>query len=106
VIQDRPYYYRLDPDTHKPIPVSADEIGEVLKDREGRQVARDQVGGLLVSTIFLGVDHGIHRQTPALFETMVFGLKDDRGYTRRYATWDEAVKGHAEVLAEVRKEHE
>lgn len=50
-----------------------------------------------VSTVFLGLDHSMGRSNqPILFETMIFGGPFD-GYQRRYATWEEAEKGHAEA---------
>lgn len=33
------------------------------------QIAKDTIGGVLISTVFLGVDHGFHG-TPILYETM------------------------------------
>ena len=69
-----------------------------------RVVGRTIVGGSEVSTVFLGIDHGFTSSgPPILFETMVFGGKHD-DYTMRYATWEEAEKGHAEVVAMVRGE--
>jgi len=73
------------------------------------------VAGCFVSTVFLGVDHNFSGDgPPILFETMVFGGEPTeihyRGvnsgfedYTRRYATYGEAHKGHWEVVDEVKK---
>lgn len=36
-------------------------------------------------------------ETPLLFETMIFGGKND-GFTKRYATWEEAERGHTEAV--------
>lgn len=70
--------------------------------------------GTWVSTIFLGIDHshlrffGLrHPHVPILFETMVFphpDAKRDEGRGEdidqdRYSTWDEAEKGHVEMVA-------
>lgn len=71
-----------------------------------RTVARTDVNTLLISTVFLAIDHSFGGGTPVLFETMVF---DDYGEferldystTRRYHTWDEAVEGHNEVVADI-----
>ena len=59
----------------------------------GRQADRDTVAGSVVSTVFLGLDHG-HNAVPILFETLVFGGQLD-GNGERYSTYDEAVAGHA-----------
>ena len=58
-----------------------------------RKVCRDQVGEYDVSTVFLGLDHNYGGNGPPLiFETMVFG--DDELDVERYATWNEAERGH------------
>ena len=49
-----------------------------------------------VSTVFLGMNHAFDLGTPLLFETMIFGGKED-GYCERYTTWEEAEKGHLEA---------
>ena len=54
-----------------------------------------------VSTVFLGLDHSFSNEgPPLLFETMVFGGVCDENM-RRYATWDEAVAGHEEMIDDV-----
>lgn len=65
---------------------------------------------LLVSTVFLAIDHSFGTGPPLLFETMVF-LNETRpydkgGYQNRYTTWAEAEKGHAEVVAELTRDLE
>lgn len=67
-------------------------------EKADRTVLRDTCGGVLVSTVFLGVDHGFGTGKPVLFETMIFGgpLADSQW---RYHTWDEAVCGHVMALA-------
>lgn len=63
----------------------------------GRVVGRDDVGGVGVSTVMLGLDHGWGGRGPLLFETMIFGGPHD-GYQDRYATHAEAVAGHAAAV--------
>lgn len=65
-----------------------------------RRVAKDWVNGMLVSTVFLGLDHNWGGGTPLLFETMVFpeGSCDER-YMERYETWEEAEVGHGRAIA-------
>lgn len=51
-----------------------------------------------VSTVWLGIDHGWHRDgPPVIFETMVFGGELD-GDMWRYSTRQEAVDGHANAV--------
>jgi len=89
--------------------------GEWLeKNNHRRQVARNRIGGILVSTVFLTVDHNYTRLMrdaaeeahPILFETMVFNdygsLDDDPLLFGRYETREEALAGHKRILATVR----
>lgn len=95
---------------------------------EDRHVAEENFFGLWVSTVFLGIDHNhTGRGPPILFETMVFvefeepetreiefegytytytfdaeSLEDEFGVWR-YATWEEAEKGHKEMLNAIRR---
>lgn len=64
-----------------------------------RQIARDELAnGVLVSTVFLGLDHAYHSTPPILFETMIFGGEHDQ-FQDRYVTRDEAIEGHAKAVA-------
>jgi len=57
---------------------------------------------VFVSTVFLGLDHNfMGKGPPIVFETMVFGGPFNHTMWR-YATWDEAVKGHEELVKMVR----
>jgi hypothetical protein len=55
--------------------------------------------GNLLSTVFLGFDHGYRSNQPVLFETMLFleGSWSDQE-CHRYCTYEEALKGHNEML--------
>lgn len=59
---------------------------------ENKVVAKDEINGVRISTVFLGMDHGFHGE-PLLFETMIFGGEHDM-YQERYSTYDQAEKGH------------
>lgn len=70
-----------------------------------RQVALDELPtGIVVSTVFLGLDHG-YGGAPLLFETMVFGGRHSKDpyseEVHRYTTWDEAVAGHWDVVVRI-----
>jgi hypothetical protein len=99
----------LDED-HKVVPltlaqVAAGEFDEFHAQVDRRRVGRDIVNGLLVSTVFLCIDHGFGG-TPKWFETMIFrGENLDNSvddWQWRYETWDEAVEGHKAVVELVR----
>lgn len=56
--------------------------------------------GKYISTVFLGLDHNFGSGPPLLFETMVFSEDEgDELDCQRYPTWDEAVKGHEEMVS-------
>lgn len=99
----RPHLYILD--GHTPVGVydvlewaNFFEFGD-----ERRIVKQDTIeGGAWVSTVFLGLDHGMAWRPgskPLLFETMVFrGEEILHEYTQRYATWVGAEHGHAKTV--------
>ena len=62
-------------------------------------IASDLLGGYIISTVWLGIDHGTVNKH-MIFETMVFEthkpLPIDK-YTRRYSTEEEAKAGHSET---------
>ncbi len=69
-----------------------------------RRIRVDELGKWMVSTVWLGLDHGElngHRQ---IFETMVFHEEADDGeghLTQRYATEAEARDGHADIVSKL-----
>lgn len=81
-------------------PVPAADVYEWARWYEAakRVVAQTKVGTVLVSTVFLGLDHGFSGDEPLLFETMVFGGPLD-GECLRYSNWQQAEDGHAEMVA-------
>lgn len=58
-------------------------------------------GTIMVSTVFLGLNHNWGSGPPILFETLVFGSVLD-GEMDRYFTRDEAFRGHLAMCARVR----
>lgn len=57
---------------------------------------------VLVSTVFLGLDHNFGGSLPMLFETVVFGGPHNMEM-RRYSTWVEAEKGHEATVNRLEK---
>jgi hypothetical protein len=77
---------------------------ECMESRE-RIVARTEFAcGVLVSTVFLGLDHRFGRKGPPLvFETMVFELAESGSSDeQRYSSWDDAETGHKAVVRRVK----
>lgn len=67
----------------------------------GCRVARTEIDGVVVSTVFLGLDHRfLGGSPPLLFESMAFGGVLDQEQDR-YSTWIEAKVGHAAMCARV-----
>jgi len=92
--------YILDKD-HNLIEADLEMWSRFFEDMKNRRVGRDEVNGKTVSTVFLGLDHNFSETgEPLLFETMIFGGDGEECY--RYSTWDEALKGHNEIVAKLR----
>lgn len=89
--------YKLDGHT----PVLCEDLMEWARwfEKADRKVARTELSDVSVSTVFLSLNHSYEPGgQPILFETMIFGGEHD-GYCERYATWDEAIKGHEFAVA-------
>lgn len=80
-----------------------------LEENRARKIVKQEtVGEYWISTVFLGLNHNYGPSgPPLLFETMVFDKERDKpgGWTEhycdRYSTWDEAMAGHAHIVAYV-----
>ena len=59
----------------------------------GFRVDKTERGGVCVSTVFLGLDHGGDGGPPVLWETIVFGGEHDQD-CERYTSQKEAEQGH------------
>jgi hypothetical protein len=78
--------------------------GLLRDDRAYAQLCDDDVNGVRVSTVWLGIDVGakIDGRVPRIFETAIFDRAGHVTQTRSYCTEPEARKGHAEALDYVR----
>lgn len=72
---------------------------------EKRRIGRDNIGRLLVSTVFLGLDHGYYGDI-LLFETMIFNGDGEELYQDRYTTYKDALEQHEEIVKTLMKKHE
>jgi hypothetical protein len=83
-------------------PISMEGWMHLVGQAEYKRVASTVIpeSDVWVSTVWLGIDHGFHfldeRHAPLIFETMVFGGKDE--IMDRYSTEDEAREGHVRVV--------
>jgi hypothetical protein len=69
-----------------------------LRREIGNKIKRDIVGDFLVSTIWLGMNHAFMSDKIEIFETMVFLNFPKDIYCQRYATKEDAIKGHNKIV--------
>lgn len=95
-------YYKLDAQGNH-VACDVTEWARWFEDEDARIIARNHIwDDMLVSTIFLGIDHGFGRGDEVLYETMIFDQGAGRSrelYQKRYSTREEAIKGHREAIA-------
>jgi hypothetical protein len=84
-----------------PVPCSDILQWENWFEKADRHVAKDTIGNVEVSTVFIGIDQAFDAGPPLLFETMVFNGPLDQE-CERYSTWDEAEAGHKAMLERVK----
>lgn len=76
------------------IPASVEQWAESFNDRENRIVEQNHIGEILISTVFLGLDHSWNAgDPPMIFETMIFEGKYDE-YQERCSSYKQALKMH------------
>ena len=64
---------------------------------EEKQLRNTVIGGVRISTVFLGLDHSFGEGKPVLWETMIFGGDHD-GYMQRYVERRDAIAGHVTAV--------
>ena len=62
--------------------------------KENQIVKKTEIGKILISTVFLGVNHNYSGGEPILFETMIFNDDTEYEYQERYSTYQKALEGH------------
>lgn len=97
-------WYILD-NNNKPVAKPVLEAAKWLENNPSRKtVKRDKIGSILVSTVFLGLDHAWDSDIPVLWETMIFGGEHDQ-YQERYTSYEDALEGHKKALTLITKEN-
>jgi hypothetical protein len=66
-----------------------------------RHVAKEILGDVRISTVFLGLDHSFTGGDPILWETMVFGGEFDGEQNRCSGTRKDAQEMHKKMVATV-----
>ena len=86
----------------KPIVAPSTVVWTKWLEKENRYVANDEIGGIQISTAFLGINYAFSKKDePLLFETLIKGGPLD-GHTWRYSTWEQAEEGHAAAIKRVK----
>lgn len=91
-------FWILDTDGKTPIQVDSLEWAKWYA-TSNRLLKKDQIGKYLVSTVFLGIDHGSWPEggLPVLWETMIFNYKGGE-LVERYTSHDDALRGHKDAV--------
>jgi len=85
----------------EPKPAELMEWARWYENSKDRRVAKDEIGAIMVSTMFLGLNHQYGDGPPLLFETMIFGGPHDQ-YQERCSTWEQAEEMHRVAVELVR----
>jgi len=93
-------HYILDQNS---LPIEADFITWARWfETANRTLEKTEVGDVIISTVFLGLDHSFSETThPILYETMIFGGPLDE-FQWRYSNRESALLGHARAVAKVK----
>lgn len=83
-------------------PMSLIEWATKFEDPATHRVEWDDVDGVTISTVWLGLDHQWGHGPPLIFETMIFGGMLDE-FQARYSTIEQARDGHATAVRSVRE---
>jgi hypothetical protein len=69
-----------------------------------RVLRQTKMGPVLVSTVFLSIDHNFGRQgAPILWETMIFDFPKLNDYMERYRSREAALRGHELALERLKE---
>ena len=97
---ERPLYYKLKGRKVRPVWDIAEWVPYF--ETADRILQQEKIGTTVVSTVFLGIDHGYMGGPPLLFETMVFGGPLDQEQVR-CSTYDEAEEQHEDMVKRVKE---
>lgn len=78
------------------------QVERLLADPEYKIVKRTELGDVVVSTVWLGIDHRFGNGPPLIFETMIFGGEHDNDQWH-YATEAEAEAHHDALVTALRE---
>lgn len=98
IMNNRDIFYLLHPETKRPLKTDVATWTKWLEEAN-RLVDETIIGSdIFISTTFLGIAYSFDQEDrPLLFATIVNGGAMS-GHANHYATWDEAVSGHHEIV--------
>jgi len=80
-------------------PISVEQWAALFEDKGYQVVRQTRIGEVMISTVWLGIDHGFgYSEWPIIFETMTFGAGDEEQY--RYHSEAEALEGHEQLVVQ------
>ena len=79
-------------------PYQVDLVNMDFEKLESQKIVKTyEFDDILVSTVFLGLKHGVLDGKPVLFETMIFG-GEHSDIQWRYTSYDDAVASHNRIV--------
>lgn len=93
-------FYKLD-ENKNVVPATMKEANDMIGNHDKSIVKQETINGYFISIVFLAIDHNyLFEGAPIVFETMICDESTEiwKDYQKRYATWDEAVKGHERAV--------
>ena len=103
-IKDITNYYVWDKESDRVRSTDLKTFARQYEKPGDRILKHTKVGEVLISTVFLGLDHRFGSEDgddPIVFETMIFGGDHDQ-YQERYTTGKQAMIGHNKAVAIVK----
>jgi hypothetical protein len=94
-------------DGQKPVRVDDPaQWAEWMRDSiQDRLIGQNVVNGIMVRTVFTGIDLESHRGRPRLFESYAWRIGSDAPHrTEHYCSWKSAVAGHQNMVERVSSE--
>lgn len=92
-------YFILDKDKNV-ISATLEEWAAFFEDFDNKRIVSTEIGGVRVSTVFLGLDAGNRGGAPLVFETMIFGGPCDE-LCWRYSEYHSALMDHYRICNEI-----
>ncbi len=80
-------------------PIDLFKWARLMEDTSYRTLKRTQVSDIIVSTVWLGLNHRFGEGPPLIFETMTFSDRPNFEQAQeRYETEQEALEGHRRMV--------